>query len=104
MTFVCSLLDYCQHALQIIRINYVTLTLLPIVNILPNLLAKNVITLKERNAIRILSTTRRKMEYFLNYIITSLKVGDTVKFKSFLEVMEESDDSSLIAIAKEFSM
>ena len=104
MTFVCSLLDYCQDALKIIKEKYNELIYLPIDLILPRLHAKNVITSSEKERIHILNMVSAKMEYFLDYIIMpSLQVGHPLKFELFLEAMEESGNSPMIAMAKKFS-
>ena len=101
MTFVYSLLEYCQDALKIIRKNYIGLIYLPIDLILPCLHAKNVITLSEMEEMHMVSD---QMEYFLDeIIIPSLEYGLSVKFELFLEAMEESGNSTVIAMAKKFS-
>ena len=83
----------CAEAIKSIKTNYVELTDLPIDAILRHLYAKEVITARDKEMIKTLQLKADKMEYFLDYVITSsLQSSVTVKFKRFLEVMEESGD------------
>ena len=64
--------------------------------------SKGVVTLKEKQKIKAItnSVESDRMEYFLDNIITpSLTVNVTIKFKGFLEVMEQSGDSTLVSMA-----
>ena len=64
--------------------------------------SKGVITLKEKQKIKGItnSVESDRMEFFLDNIITpSLTVNVTIKFKGFLEVMEQSGDSTLVSMA-----
>ena len=93
----------CRNAKKKIMRNYSKLTKLPIDLILDNLFAKKVITYKEKKTVQLKSKIR--MEYFLDRIILpSLTNNIIAKFKGFLEVMEESDDLSLIDLAKKLGM
>ena len=65
-----------------------------------HLYAKEVITVRDKEMIKALQLKADKMEYFLDYVITpSLQSSVTVKFKTFLEVMEESGDPIFIKMA-----
>ena len=64
--------------------------------------SKRVITLEEKQKIKAItnSVESDRMEYFLDNIITpSLVVHVTIKFKGFLEVMEQSGNSTLVSMA-----
>ena len=105
MTFVCSLLDYCSDALDIVRNNYDKLTHIPIDPMLSLLFAKEVITLQEIKMIQSIPLSRRKMEYLLDaIIIPSLQSNIIVKFQAFLDVMEQSEYAVLKHMAKRLSM
>ena len=105
MTFVCSLLDYCTKAMKIIKENYNELRHLPFDPMLPLLFAEDVITMSEELRIENLPTSSQRMKYLLDHIIMpSLQANVTVKFKSFLEVMEESEDLLLTDMAEKLSM
>ena len=76
---------------------------LPIESILAKLFAKDVITSVEKETIE--KALPLKSEYFLdNIIIPSLANNVTVKFKAFLEVMEQSGDPLLMDMAKKLGM
>ena len=73
---------------------------LPIDAILGHLYAKEVITESDKEMIETSRLKKQKMGYFLDKVITpSLQSSVTVKFKRFLEVMEESDDPIFIKMA-----
>jgi len=105
---ICYSVDFdCSAAKKNIKSNYTELINLPIATILGNLYAKGVITLKEKLTIKTsnLPLNSDKMEYLLDSVITpSLANNVTVKFKGFLEVMEESGDPILLSMAKKFGM
>ena len=85
--------------------NYVELIHLPIDSMLPWLVVKKVITMREKQIIQTLPINSQKMEHLLDYIILpSLQDGITVKFEAFVEVMEESSNPSMIDMAKKLSM
>ena len=105
MTFVCSLLDYCSAALEIVQSNYVELTHLPIDSMLPWLFVQNVITQSHSEMIQTFPLSAQRMEYILdNIIIPSLHNNVIVKFQAFLEVMKQSDDSCFIDLARKLGM
>ena len=105
MTFVCSLLVYCFDAKKIIRDNYNELLHLPFDSLLSRLFVVKVITSRDKQMIETLPLNNQKMEHLLlNIIMPSLQNGITVKFKAFLEVMEESSNPSMIDMAKKLSM
>ena len=69
------------------------------------LLAKGVITYKEKENIDFMSTEPEKMIYLLDaVIIPSLSSNVSMKFKGFVEMMEESGDTELIDIANQLGM
>ena len=85
-----------------IKANYDKLTKLPIELILERLLSKGIITPDEKKSIDNKPASQDKMSYFLESIITpSLSNDVTIKFKGFLEVLEESGDSTMIDLAKQ---
>ena len=68
---------------------------------LGTLYSKGVITLREKEEIEVRSTRSVRMQYFLDHVISpSLKIDVIDKFKGLLEVMKESDDFSLLSMAK----
>ena len=84
---------------------YVQLTGLPINSILRALRAKKVILANEKDEIEIIPLQSKRMEYLLdNVIIRSLNNKVGIKFKGFLEVMEESDDVMFTSMAKKLGM
>ena len=76
---------------------------LPIDAILGHLYAKEVITARDKQMIETSRLKEDKMTYFVDNVVTpSLQSGVTVKFKRFLEVMEESGDPIFIKMAIKF--
>ena len=72
---------------------------------LDELYSKDVITLEEKEMIGTFRLRSEKMVHFLDYIIIpSLHNNCTLKFKRFLEMMEESDDVLLNAMAEYLGM
>ena len=71
-----------------------------------SLFGNDVITTEERQEIeRTDKANHKKMEYLIvDVIINSLKLGHGKKYKSFLKVMEESEDSDLRSVAKSLGM
>ena len=85
-----------------VKANYNKLTNLPIESMIGKLYAKRVITLEEKERIDSKPIKRDKMMFLLDgVIIPSLLNNIGVKFKGFLEVMEESDDPVLTDMAKD---
>ena len=83
------------------KANYYRLTNLPIDSMLGKLYSKGVITLEEKERIESKSIQRDKMICFLDSVIArSLLNNISIKFKGFLEVMEESGDPILTDMAK----
>jgi len=69
------------------------------------LFSKGVITHEEKLKIEAESLEIDRMKYFLDYILLpGLKNDVALKFKGFLEVMEESDNSILTSMAKSLGM
>ena len=101
ITYNCCLVNFdCAEAIKSIKKNYVEITNLPIDAILRHLYAKEVITVRDKEMIKTLQLKRDKMEYFLDNVITlSLQNSVTVKFKKFLEVMEDSGDPVFVKMA-----
>ena len=65
------------------------------------LYSKDVITLDEKNIIRLQNGYTEKMDYLLTQIIIpSLKGNHSKKYKLFLEAMKESEDIDLQNTAK----
>ena len=74
---------------------------LPIDLIWDNLLAKKVITHKEKETTATLPLQSDKIKYLLDSIIIPSLSNDKIeKFKGFLEVMKESCDPVMIDLAK----
>ena len=63
--------------------------LLPVENILHNLVTKRVIHLDDEEEIMSLTTTRKKAVYILHKIAAPLEAGYTDKFYQLLTIMEE---------------
>ena len=101
----CLLLISVSSAAKNILKHYDELTNLPITSILGKLLAKQVITHAEKQTIEGINTASKKMEHLIDkIIIPSLNINVTVKFKGFLEVMEESVDPVFTNMAEELGM
>ena len=95
----------CSTAKDNIKANYNKLTKLPIELILERLLTKGIITPEEKEKIDSKPASRDKMIYFLENVITpSLSNDVSIKFKGFLEVLEESGYSTMIDLAKQLGM
>ena len=95
----------CSTAKDNIKANYDKMTKLPIELILERLLTKEIITPEEKEKIDSKPASRDKMIYFLESVITpSLSNDVIIKFKGFLEVLEESGDSTMIDLAKQLGM
>ena len=106
MIFVHLVKFDCFVAKKSVKSNYNELINLSIESILAKLFAEDVITSVEKETIEKTSPLKsKKMEYFLdNVIIPSLANNVTVKFKAFLEVMEQSGDPLLMDMAKKLGM
>jgi len=78
------------------------LVTLPIISLLPSLVANDVITMEEKKRIELKQKNELDgMNYFLSeIIIPSLQLKTTYKYKGFLVTMEEHDDTLLNTIAK----
>ena len=95
----------CSTAKDNIKANYDKLTKLPIGLILERLLSKGIITQDEKKIIDAKPASRDKMIYILDSVITPNLLNDiSIYFKGFLEVLEESDDSTMIDLAKQLGM
>ena len=81
------------------------MTKLNIELILERLLSKGIITTDEKKMIDSKPASRDKMIYFLDgVIVPSLQNNINAKFRGFLEVLEESGDSTMINLAKTLGM
>ena len=90
----------CSTAKVNIQKNYYELSILPINSMLSKLYSLGIITLEEKQQIKANPVENDRMEYFLdNIIVPSLEDNVDMKFRGFLKVMKESDDSTLISIA-----
>ena len=78
----------------------IKLTSLSYNNMKINLQAKRVITDNEKQQIDNMGSPADQMEKVINIVRASLLVNHTVKFKGFLESMENSDDLTLKEIAR----
>lgn len=95
----------CSTAKNNVKAHYDMLTNLPIELILDRLLVKGVISPDEKKQLDCKPGSREKMIYILDSVITpSLVNGDSVKFKAFSEVLEQSGHSSMIDLAKQLGM
>ena len=96
----------CSAVKNNLKKHYNELRNLPVDSMLGNLFAKEVITPIEKETMeKTLPLRSSKMEYLLDSVITpSLANNVTVKFKGFLEVMEESGDPLLISAANKLGM
>ena len=85
--------------------HYNRLTNLPNRSIFWELFSKGVITHEEKENIDFIPTQSEKMMYLLDsVIIPSLSRNVSMKFKGFLEVMEESGDPELIDMTNQLGM
>ena len=83
-----------------ITANYVEIVNLPIELIRRDLFAREVITSRQKEMIETIPLQSQRMEYLLDkIIIPTLTFNISTKFKSLLEVMEESGDEKLTAMA-----
>ena len=72
---------------------------------LESLLSKGIITPDEKKKIDTEPASRDKVIYFLESIITpSLSNDVTIKFEGFLELLEESGNSTMTDLAKQLGM
>ena len=95
----------CSTAKDNVKANYDKLTKLNIELILERLLSKGIITTDEKKMIDSKPASRDKMIYFLDGVIApSLLNNVNEKFRGFLEVLEESGDSTMIDLAKQLGM
>lgn len=102
---LCCIGFACSAAKDKITANYVEITNLPIDSILGQLLAKKVILSREKEIIESKLLQSERMEHLLDkIIIPSLKNGLSIKFKGFLEVLEDSGDSIMIDMAQKLGM
>ena len=66
-----------------------------------DLFAREVITFRQKEMIEVIPLQSQRMEYLLDkIIIPTLALKISPKFKSLLEVMEESDDEKLTSMAE----
>ena len=65
-----------------------------------SLYAKDVITNEERKIIDAKTGQEKMMHLIADIIIPSLRLNNYEKYKGFLEVMEESEDSDVKSMAK----
>jgi len=78
------------------------LTSLRINTMLGALFSEGVVTFEEKQEIEHAQEKNRKgMKWFLDYvIIADLKQGNSQKYKRFIEIMENHDDSTLRSVAE----
>ena len=96
--------DYAGASAKITA-NYVELTELPINSILSALLANKVITRREKEIMEIKPIQSARVEYLLDKVIApSLEHKIGIKYKKFLEVMENSGDVMFENMAKKLGM
>ena len=65
---------------------------LPVGVLLPSLYAKEVIDTNQKKTIEAERLDTKKMEYILDLIIDSLNAGVAIKYNSFLEAINETED------------
>ena len=97
--------DFAAASAKITK-NYVGLTKLPINSILGALLAEKVITPEEKEIMEETKTREKaRMEYLLDKVITrSLSINVGIKYKKFLEVMENSGNVDFTSMAAKLGM
>ena len=99
----CSVM--CTDAKQKIKDAYNRLINLNVTGLLGGLYAKDVITGREKQIIHSITIESDKMAHLLDHvIIPSLEAGTTEKLKSFLEIMEESDDPVINSVGRRVGM
>ena len=93
--YVLHIIGIYANVVQKVKDNYNDLINLHTTAMLPSLYAKSVITLVDKDTISLTKALERdKMQYLLDQIIIpSLQAGVIQKFKLFLEVMENSEDT-----------
>ena len=85
---------------QYLRHNFDSLSCLPYQQIDLDLIARDVITYDRKTQIDRERNRKYQMTSVLNEIESSLICKQPKKFKSFLEILEKSDDENLQKIAK----
>ena len=80
--------------------NKTSLSCLPYDKVKSDLTEYDVITSKEKRQIECEDDNNSRMREFLDIIHFSLRDQQTIKFKKFLELLEDSDDPFLIRIAE----
>ena len=70
-----------------------------------DLFAREVITFRQKEMIEVIPLQSQRMEYLIDkIIIPTLTFNISTKFKSLLEVMEESGDDKLTSMAEKLGM
>ena len=84
--------------------NYCELKFLPINIMLDKIYSKGIITFEEKQRIKANPVEIDRIVYIIDrIIIPSLKVNDDMKFRTFIEVMKKSGNSTLISMAAKLS-
>ena len=74
---------------------------MPVATLSPHLIGKNVITTREAEELRTISTSVRKAAYVLRKISASLQAGQTQTFDIFLMIIEEHGNAASIEVVSE---
>ena len=90
----------CSATVDQLKKQLCTLTRLNYNAMMGSLFAKNVITDEQRLLIRAEIGEEKMMYLIVDIIIPSLQLNNYMKYKGFLEAMEESEDSDLKSMAE----
>ena len=95
----------CSTATSKVKAHYDMLINLPIELILHRLLVKGVISANEKKKLDCKAASCEKMIYIVDSVITPSLLNDiSIKYQGFLEVLEESGNSTMIDLAKLLGM
>ena len=89
----------CDDAARTLRTKNTELTNLPYGSMRGRLYGKGVITHNEKEKLDKM-TNSEQMSHLLDILISSLELKSTIKYKGFLQSLEESDDVLLPVMAK----
>lgn len=91
----------CSTAKQNIKETYGRMQNINVTALMNSLYNKGVITRRERELMQCVKMEGDRMMFLLdNIIIPSLEAGEIIKFKRFLEIMEQSNDAVTVSIGK----
>ena len=95
MLFTSGCHSTCHTAREAFTIQHDVLVNVPVNALLPNLIAKKVITYDEQEIMEAKPVQKERMRYLLDVITRSLRCNDGSKYNGFIKVLEESKDSTV---------